>query len=134
MLHGYTRPCIVRDVTDTKDLTVQPGDIFYCSWGYDQTNVNFYKVVRVTPAGRCEVVPIGSHGVDDHHVVPNPDYVKQHDSLTGVDASGRWGAKPKTSKLCKMTSSGSLVLRAGHYWASRWTGKPLYQTAYGMGH
>lgn len=29
---------------------VQPvvGDIFYTSWGYDQTNVEFYKVVRVS--------------------------------------------------------------------------------------
>lgn len=24
------------------------GDIFYTSWGYDQTNVEFYKVVRVS--------------------------------------------------------------------------------------
>ena len=27
---------------------VKVGDIFYTSWGYDQTNVEFYKVVRAT--------------------------------------------------------------------------------------
>lgn len=26
------------------------GDIFYTSWGYDQTNVEFFKVVRVSAA------------------------------------------------------------------------------------
>lgn len=26
------------------------GDVFYTSWGYDQTNVEFYKVVRVSKA------------------------------------------------------------------------------------
>ena len=25
------------------------GDIFVCSWGYDQTNVDFYQVVKRTP-------------------------------------------------------------------------------------
>ncbi|WP_346924434.1 hypothetical protein [Rothia sp. (in: high G+C Gram-positive bacteria)] len=28
--------------------TVKPGDIFYTSWGYEQTNVEFYQVVRAT--------------------------------------------------------------------------------------
>lgn len=27
---------------------VKPGDIFYSSWGYDQTNIDFYKIVRAT--------------------------------------------------------------------------------------
>lgn len=27
---------------------VKPGDIFYTSWGYEQTNVEFYQVVRAT--------------------------------------------------------------------------------------
>lgn len=31
------------------DVTV--GDFFYESWGYDQTNVDFFKVVKRTPKG-----------------------------------------------------------------------------------
>lgn len=27
---------------------VQAGDIFYTSWGYEQTNVEFYQVIRAT--------------------------------------------------------------------------------------
>ena len=30
--------------------TYQIGDILVSSWGYDQTNVSFYEVVKVTPA------------------------------------------------------------------------------------
>lgn len=43
---------LVRDVrfedTDTDDHTVEVGSIFVCSWGYDQTNVDFYAVTRRT--------------------------------------------------------------------------------------
>lgn len=27
---------------------IQAGDIFYTSWGYEQTNVEFYQVIRAT--------------------------------------------------------------------------------------
>lgn len=30
---------------------VQVEDFFSCSWGYDQTNVDFFKVVGLTPKG-----------------------------------------------------------------------------------
>ena len=33
------------------DAGVKVGDYFVCSWGYDQTNVDFYKVVALTPKG-----------------------------------------------------------------------------------
>lgn len=35
----------------TEAPVVSVGDFFYASWGYDQTNVDFYKVVGVTPKG-----------------------------------------------------------------------------------
>ena len=36
----------MTEVIDKQEVKV--GDIFYTSWGYDQTNVEFYKVVRAT--------------------------------------------------------------------------------------
>lgn len=27
--------------------TIELGDVFYSSWGYDQTNINFYQVVSI---------------------------------------------------------------------------------------
>ena len=29
--------------------SLREGNILYSSWGYDQTNVDFYQVVRITP-------------------------------------------------------------------------------------
>jgi len=36
----------------TEAPTVKVGDVFYTSWGYDQTNVDFYVVLSVTPSGK----------------------------------------------------------------------------------
>lgn len=35
----------------TTDAPVRVGDFFYSSWGYDQTNIDYYKVVGLTPKG-----------------------------------------------------------------------------------
>lgn len=34
------------------------GDVFVSTWGYDQTNADFYKVTRVMPR-KLELVPVG---------------------------------------------------------------------------
>ena len=39
---------------------IEPGAILYSSWGYDQTNVDFYMVTRTTKASAW-IVPMGSH-------------------------------------------------------------------------
>lgn len=31
---------------------VKVGDVFVYTWGYDQTNVNFFQVVGITPSGK----------------------------------------------------------------------------------
>ncbi|HUV72166.1 MAG TPA: hypothetical protein VMW25_04100 [Clostridia bacterium] len=40
-------------------MQVKVGDKFYTSWGYDQTQVNFLKVIEVSPSGKtvlCKMV------------------------------------------------------------------------------
>ena len=39
---------------------LEPGDILYSSSGYDQTNIDFYKVVKLAGKTMVEVVPIES--------------------------------------------------------------------------
>lgn len=34
--------------TQTKNTPYQVGDIFYSSWGYEQTNVTFWQIVKLT--------------------------------------------------------------------------------------
>lgn len=108
---------------------VQPGDIFYCSWGYDQTNVDFYVVTRVTTA-KAEVLPIGSKLVGDGgwKVVANPDHVREYDVLIGVDRDDVVKSKLCTVKAGWGDRKATIVLRSGHYWAYPWDGDALYET------
>ena len=38
---------------------VKPGDIFVCSWGYDQTNIDYYQCVALVGSTMMEVREIG---------------------------------------------------------------------------
>jgi hypothetical protein len=41
-----------QDRTEAARKGVKLGDVFYRSWGYDQTNVNFYEVVGFTASNK----------------------------------------------------------------------------------
>jgi hypothetical protein len=81
------------------------GDILYTSWGYDQTNVDFYEVVEVIGDKMDRVLPVSGKYV-------GPEMrVRVTKGYKGAD-----GAKIE-----------------GHY-ASKWDGHSVYQTPFGMGH
>lgn len=98
---------------------VKVGDIFYTSWGYDQTNIDFYQVVDRT-AATVEVVKIGKNCVD---------------SMTGVDMvvpdpnpMVKWGDTIKR----KISTTGFKI--ASYAYAYPWDGQPKHETAAGWGH
>lgn len=89
------------DTSERTDRAYEAGSIWYTSWGYDQTNVEFFKVVAATPGtvtlrriastfadGREYPVPeraitdfglIGNATMYDRETgewVPNPLYVR----------------------------------------------------------
>lgn len=51
--------------------TIKQGDFFYTSWGYDQTNIDYLIVTKVSPSGKtvkCKMVHpiyVGTSGVED---------------------------------------------------------------------
>ena len=45
---------------EASPATVEVGSFFECSWGYDQTNVDFYKVVEISPSGKTVKVLYGA--------------------------------------------------------------------------
>jgi hypothetical protein len=56
---------------------IEIGDIFYSSWGYDQTNIDFYKVIKKT-AKMIEIREIGqvymeSNSSMSEYVVADPE-------------------------------------------------------------
>ena len=45
------------ETATTERQPLQVGDVFCASWGYDQTNIDFYEVVKVTATGvRLEAI------------------------------------------------------------------------------
>lgn len=100
------------------------GDILYDSWGYDQTNVNFYEVTGVSGAS-VVVREIASKVVESYRggekVMPVPgDFISE----PMKKRPSRYGKNPDQVSV-KITSSIS---------ARPWDGKPLHQTAWGWGH
>ena len=105
-----------RRIDKTKPVEV--GDIFERSWGYDQTNVDFYKVVGLTKSGKsARVIKIGQKVVKQtgdmsELVAPDPDRII--------------GEKPNTYRIYQARSDSSIYI--GHMW--RWDGTPCHQSHY----
>lgn len=96
---------------------VKPGDIFYTSWGYDQTNIGFYKIIKKMGA-MIEYAAIGKEIMPDGQaadlVMPDPDLVGER------------------TYRAKLTEYGFRV--ASYAFAYPWDGAPKHQTAMGYGH
>jgi hypothetical protein len=106
---------------------VEVGSIFESSWGYDQTNVTFYEVVRMSAASVwiksirkervsesaniTKVVPVpGSFDPDSKPALKRPDIWNDH---------GTWRVGLTMSSFAA---------------ADLWDGEPVYETTEGWGH
>lgn len=100
---------------------LQVGDILSASWGYNQTNVNFYEVTRVVGKATVEVREVQSKVVrESGHAI----YV--------VPAKGKWKRGSTTMKK-RVSTSGSVKINSSIR-ASKWSGKPMYETSPYAGH
>lgn len=115
----------VTEPTLAERLGVSDGDFFYSSWGYDQTNVDFYRVLEVTPSGKSVKVQhwTSKNIGDDMHgsMVPGNGPVTSHD---GVPA-------PVQTKRLKDVGRAAFHINSysnGYHW----DGTPKYQTGYGL--
>jgi hypothetical protein len=94
------------------------GDILYSSWGYDQTNIDFYQVVEVgdkTVKIRKVQQKVVSEGRGSESVVASPDH------FVGP-------------AMVKRVSQGDCVRIESYASACKWDGHPKHQTAMGWGH
>lgn len=109
---------------------IRIGDVFVASWGYDQTNIDFYEVVGFTASGKSvRVVPapkrvVGTNGYSNT-VVPvlgNPQNLTP--TTKRIQVSGYQGT---LSVSLKMTSyAWAYLMRDPMEGAS--------ETAFGFGH
>ena len=96
--------------------TVKVGDVFVYSWGYEQTNINFSKIVSFTPSGKsARIVSIGHivhEKINDmvEKVMPDIDNVTSEPKMVRM---GTWRDK----------------IEAGRSnW--KWDGQPEMETSY----
>jgi hypothetical protein len=101
---------------------LKDGDILYSSWGYDQTNINFYEVVGVV-GKQVFIREVESKVVRSER---GSDYV--------VAVPGRYtGAILK--KVPQRGYRGEPYVKVNDSQnAYPWDGKPKYETAGGFGH
>lgn len=92
------------------------GDFFYASWGYDQTNIDFFRVVGLTPKGVRLQHWTSACAPDSERVVPGDRPAGTAIMTKLLRPDGRSTA---------WQSYADLYL---------WDGKPKYQTAPGWGH
>ncbi len=60
----YMHFCI--KILEHKSDSAKIGDVFHSSWGYDQTNTEYYKIVEISKTGKtCKVVQVGAISIGD---------------------------------------------------------------------
>ncbi len=108
------------------------GQLFYHSWGYDQTNIDYYELVELK--GKCmgKVVPICSKTISSNPpqemVGPSPGSVRDWDVIMGIGENDTDKFKWK-----KMTEHGFSLGRG--YSASPCDADcSRYETSSGWGH
>ncbi len=107
---------------------VQVGDIFYASWGYDQTNVDFMQVVEVSKTGKtvkCKMT--GKLQMSTESVGPcNKLYGEVFQLKVSTAYSGEKEVLRGRYPFCGDSK------RFDSMW--KYEGEPVYETPEGFGH
>lgn len=100
---------------------VKPGSIFYTSWGYEQTNIDFYQVVAVH-GKLAEIRPIAGKSIEENGHHQSGRTVADKDNFTG----------PSEKKLIQSDYKGRPSFRIASYASAyEWDGLPK---SYSWGH
>ncbi len=100
-----------RPSTNPSEAGVKEGDFFKFSWGYDQTNADFFQVVGLTKAGvklRKVATKVQGQGV--------------------VPIRGKFTSDKVLMKRLGISRGEPFVTMASYGWCSKWDGKPAFDT------
>jgi hypothetical protein len=97
--------------------TLKVGDVLSSSWGYEQTNVTFYQVTRVTPSS-VELGVVRSVETSDGPL-----------TMTGTKTPLRGEFVNGNRWLKRVSASGQVKLSSCEY-AHLWDGKPQRFSSY----
>ena len=103
---------------------VKPGDIFRCTWGYDQTNVEFFECTKVLSASYIEVCAIAADSEDTAFMQGNC-----------VPMRGTYCGEPMRKKVSMASGEPAIAI---HSFANAYrmkpvavvAGAPIYQSSH----
>lgn len=97
----------------------QIGSIVHCSWGYDQTQCDYYQVIKmtkktITVKAICNTIVKGSEGMDCCDMMPDIDnFAENAETLT-----------------LRVYAGGNLSSINGYQYPKKWDGKAKYCSWY----
>ncbi|MET1995961.1 hypothetical protein [Enterococcus faecium] len=109
-----------------KETKINVGDIYYSSWGYEQTNVTFYQVVRRTEK-TVWFQPIKKECVEilssmSENVLPVPNAFTSNPLIHSADGRLRKRLKGSDGQTFYGSKSWDTLYR--------FDGQPVYQSSY----
>lgn len=108
---------------ENQDDEIKVGDIFHTHWGYDQTNLEYFKVVGFTKSGKsARVIQIGrktvegSEGFMSESCVPDPDHiVVEKECVVRIERSRKWNPiEEEHQEIGELGMRGSVWYASGH--------------------
>jgi len=108
-----------------------PGEIIYNSWGYDQTNIDFYKILE----RKGNYITIVEMNQEEYKNPNPPREPRSPNELWGqgqvVPTTVKSGDKP-FRRMVRIDRDGKElgVQIASYGWAKLWDGKPAHYTSY----
>ena len=130
-------------VEQTRTVGPAVGDLLVSSWGYDQTNIDFWRVVSLTESGKSvRIMPVAQCVVDySKQRFPRPYLSAGSERVVPGDGVQRLrGDRGPTTSLIRWYGHGDRLtwcvgVPVGHKNTARlWDGRPVHQTAAGWGH
>lgn len=125
-----------KEATETRkaekkafEHTLKVGDILYTSWGYDQTNIDYYQVTEVVGKKSVKIRQI--HAGFDHHDGGCSDYVVplKDEFFEDCDQYDRRG-----KEMLKRVGEYNSIRIESFCSATPWGGKPNRKTDAWSGH
>jgi len=139
--------------TTTPRTATEVGTVFVRSWGYDQTDVDFYEIVTISATGKSgkareiKSVRVGEHGSSERVIAATGDdrFVEGSDCARcgnhHRDADGQpdqtakgWDGHDFTDLYTWQARFDRLTVTSYGDHAYRWDGTSMHQTGFGFGH
>jgi hypothetical protein len=100
---------------------MKPGDILYSSWGYDQTNIDFYQVVKITN-NFATIIEL------EQNIQYDP--ATMTGSCTPTPGQFRAGSKPIRRKIHTVAGYEPFLIVKSYAYANPWDGTPKHFSTY----